>query len=63
MTKDEFSEKLAKKCELSKAQAMEIIDAIFSTKPKEGMIAECRLPISKVVRCWVHGGYRASRPS
>jgi DNA-binding protein HU-beta len=39
MTKDEFSEKLAKKCELSKAQAMGIIDAIFSTKPKEGIIA------------------------
>ena len=39
MTKDEFSEKLAKKCELSKAQATEIIDAIFSTRPKEGIIA------------------------
>jgi nucleoid DNA-binding protein len=39
MTKDDFAEKLAKKCELSKAQAMEIIDAIFSTKAKEGIIA------------------------
>ena len=39
MTKDEFAEKLAKKCELSKTQAAEIIDAIFSTKPKEGIIA------------------------
>jgi len=39
MTKDEFAEKLAKKCELSKAKAMEIIDTIFSTKAKEGIIA------------------------
>ena len=39
MTKDEFSEKLAKKCDLSKTQAAEIIDAIFSTRAKEGIIA------------------------
>ena len=39
MTKDEFAEELAKKCELSKANAMEIIDTIFSTKGKEGIIA------------------------
>ncbi len=39
MTKDEFAEKLAKKCELSKTKAMECIDAVFSTKPREGIIA------------------------
>lgn len=39
MTKDEFAEKLADKCELSKTKAMEVLDAIFSTKPREGIIA------------------------
>jgi DNA-binding protein HU-beta len=39
MTRDEFAEKLAGKCELSKAKAAEVIDAIFSTKAGEGIIA------------------------
>lgn len=39
MTKDEFAEKLAKKADLSKAKAKEVIDAIFSTDPREGIIA------------------------
>jgi len=39
MTKDEFAEKLANKTDLSKAKAMEVIDAIFSTRPGEGIIA------------------------
>lgn len=39
MTKEAFAEKLAKKCDLSKAKAMAVIDAIFSTKPREGIIA------------------------
>ena len=39
MTKDEFAEKLANKCELSKTKAVEVLDAIFSTKPGEGIIA------------------------
>jgi integration host factor subunit alpha len=39
VTKDEFAEKLAAKCELSKSKAMEVIDAIFSTRPREGIIA------------------------
>lgn len=39
MTKDEFAEKLAATCDLSKAKAVEVIDAIFSTKPREGIIA------------------------
>ncbi len=39
MTKDEFAEKLASTCELSKAQALHVIDAVFSTKPGEGIIA------------------------
>ena len=39
MTKEDFAEKLAKKCDLSKTKAMDVIDAIFSTKPGEGIIA------------------------
>ena len=39
MTKEEFAEKLAKKCELTKTKATDVIDAIFSTKPREGIIA------------------------
>ena len=39
MTKDEFAEKLAKQTDLSKAKAREVIDAIFSTEPRKGIIA------------------------
>ncbi|MFQ5889047.1 MAG: HU family DNA-binding protein [Gemmatimonadota bacterium] len=39
VTKQEFAEKLAKQTDLSKAKAMDVIEAIFSTKPREGIIA------------------------
>jgi DNA-binding protein HU-beta len=39
VTKQDFAEKLAKKTDLSKAKAMDVIDAIFSTKAGEGIIA------------------------
>ena len=39
MTKDEFAEKLAKKTDLSKAKAKEVIEVIFSTEPRNGIIA------------------------
>lgn len=39
MTKDEFAAKLAKKADLSKTQAKDVIDAIFSTDPGQGIIA------------------------
>lgn len=39
MTKDEFAEKLAKKTDISKNKAHDVIDAIFSTAPREGIIA------------------------
>ncbi len=39
MTKAEFAEKLAKKVDISKTKANDVIDAIFSTKPREGIIA------------------------
>jgi len=39
MTKDEFAAKLARKVDISKAKANDVIDAIFSTAPREGIIA------------------------
>ncbi len=39
MNKTEMAEKLAKKADISKAKAAEIIDIIFSTKSGEGIIA------------------------
>jgi DNA-binding protein HU-beta len=39
VTKQEFAEKLAGQTDLSKAKAMEVIDAVFSTKPGHGIIA------------------------
>lgn len=39
MTKAEFAEKLADKVDISKTKANDVIDAIFSTKPREGIIA------------------------
>lgn len=39
MNKSEMADKLAKKADVSKAQASEIIEHIFSTKDGEGIIA------------------------
>lgn len=39
MNKTEMADKLAKKADITKAQASEIIDHIFSTKDGEGIIA------------------------
>ena len=39
MTKQEFADKLADKTDISKSKAMDVIDAIFSTKSREGIIA------------------------
>ena len=39
MTKQEFADKLADKTDISKSKAMDVIDAIFSTKAREGIIA------------------------
>ncbi len=39
MNKTEMAKKLAKKTDLTQAKAAEVIDAIFSTKPGEGIIA------------------------
>jgi nucleoid DNA-binding protein len=39
VTKQDFAEKLAGQTDMSKAKAMDVIDAIFSTKPGHGIIA------------------------
>ena len=39
MNKKELAEKLAKKCDLSKAKAQEIVQELFDTKPGHGIIA------------------------
>lgn len=39
MNRSEFAEKLAKKAEISQTKAREILDIIFSTDPREGIIA------------------------
>jgi DNA-binding protein HU-beta len=39
MTKDDFAAKLARKTDISKSKAHEVIDAIFSTDPRQGIIA------------------------
>ena len=39
MNKDDFAAKLAKKTDLTKAKAREVIDCIFATEPGHGIIA------------------------
>ncbi len=39
MTKDQFAEKLARQADISKAKAKDVIDSIFSTEPRQGIIA------------------------
>ena len=39
MNRSEFAEKLAKQAEISQTKAREILDIIFSTDPREGIIA------------------------
>jgi len=39
MNKTELTDKLAKQTELSRAAAKRVVDALFSTAPREGIIA------------------------
>jgi len=39
MNKKELADKLASKCDLSKAKAQDIVSTLFDTKPGEGIIA------------------------
>lgn len=49
MNKTQMAEKLAKKCDLTKAKAVKVLDAIFDTKPGAGIIA-VELDAGRVVR-------------
>ena len=60
MTKDEFAEKLAGKCELSKTKAAEVIDAIFSTKAGEGIIS-VELDAGRDFTIVGFGGFKSKR--
>ncbi len=39
MNKTEMADKLAKKCDISQSKALECVNAIFDTKPGQGIIA------------------------
>ncbi len=39
MNKSQMAEKLAKKCDLSRSKAVEVLDALFDTRPGKGIIA------------------------
>jgi DNA-binding protein HU-beta len=39
MNKTEMAEKVAKKCDMSQAKALEVVATIFDTKPGTGIIA------------------------
>lgn len=39
MNKEDFAEKLAKKVDISKTKAMDVLDTVFSTKTRQGIIA------------------------
>ena len=39
MTKKEMAAKLAGKCDITQAKALEVVNAIFDTKPGNGIIA------------------------
>ena len=60
MNKTQMAEKLAKKCELTKAKAIKVLDAIFDTKPGNGIIA-VELDAGRVVRIAGFGTFDTHR--
>jgi DNA-binding protein HU-beta len=60
MNKTELAEKLAKKTDVSKAKAREIVDAIFSTDAGEGIIA-VELDAGREVTITGFGTFRTRR--
>ena len=60
MNKTQMAEKLAKKCDLTKAKAIKVLDAIFDTKPGEGIIA-VELDAGRVVRIAGFGTFDTHR--
>ena len=62
MNKSEMADKLAGRTDLSKAKAAEVIDAIFSTKPGEGIIA-VELDAGRKVNITGFGSYSTKQRS
>jgi DNA-binding protein HU-beta len=62
MNKTEMAEKLAGKCDLSKAKSAEIIDCIFSTAPGQGIIA-VELDAGREVTISGFGSFQTKRRS
>ena len=60
VNKTEMAEKLAKKTELSKAKAAEVVDAIFSSDSNKGIIA-VELDADREVRISGFGTFYTSR--
>ncbi|MGH8875710.1 MAG: HU family DNA-binding protein [Acidimicrobiia bacterium] len=62
MNKTEMAQKLAKQTDLTQAQAAEVIEAIFSTKPGEGIIA-VELDAGRKVSIGGFGGFATKHRS
>lgn len=60
MNKTQMAEKLAKKCDITKALASKVIDTIFDTKPGHGIIA-VELDAGRAVRIAGFGTFDTSR--
>jgi len=56
MNKTELAEKLAEKCDLSKAKASEVVNCIFDTAPGHGIIA-IELDAGRKVEITGFGGF------
>ncbi len=62
MNKTEMAEKLATKCDLSKAKAAEVVGCIFDTEPGQGIIA-IELDAGREVRITGFGTFSTKRRS
>lgn len=62
MNKKELADKLADKCDLSKAKAQEVISTLFDTKPGHGIIA-IELDAGRVVQILGFGAFGTKRRS
>jgi len=60
MTKSEMAAKLAKKCDLSQAKALEVVNCVFDTAPGEGIIA-VELDAGREVRITGFGTFGTKR--
>ena len=62
MNKTEMAEKLAKKCDISQSKALECVNAIFDSKPGQGIIA-VELDAGRKVQIGGFGSFGTKRRS